>query len=275
MDLNQAHDVAVIAARTAGELLRQGLAADKTIRHKSSVIDLLTEYDEAADKLITERIREIYPQHQIITEESDQPGRITENHESSYTWYIDPLDGTNNFAHGYPIFSTSIALYREEQPLVGIVYDPNRDECFGAISGQGAYLATRDQTQSIAVSQASELVHSLLATGFPYDRQYSDFDNLAQLRSLLKKAQGIRRSGSAAIDLAYVAAGRLDGFWEFKLSSWDVAAGICLVQEAGGFVSDVQGHPCSLSPHKSIIASNGRIHQAMQSLLAVVLTSTD
>jgi myo-inositol-1(or 4)-monophosphatase len=272
MELNQAHDLAVAAARTAGELLRQGLAADKTIRHKSSAIDLLTEYDEAADKLISDRIREAFPHHKIITEESDQQGPISENSESSYTWYIDPLDGTNNFAHGYPVFSTSIALFREEQPLVGIVYDPNRDECFGAVNGQGAYLATKSQTHSIAVSQASELVNSLLATGFPYDRQRSDFDNIAQLRSLLKKAQGIRRSGSAALDLAYVAAGRLDGFWEFKLSSWDVAAGICLVQEAGGFVSDAQGHPCSLSPHKSIIASNGRIHQAMHSLLAAVPT---
>lgn len=272
MDITHAHDLAIEAARLAGDLLREGLKAEKTIRHKSSAIDLLTEYDEAVDKLITDQIRQSYPHHRIITEENDLQFPVIDDPEPAYTWYIDPLDGTNNFAHGYPVFSTSIALYLEEQPLLGIVYDPNRDECFGAVTGRGAYLASHGLTQPITVSPASKLVESLLATGFPYDRQHSEFDNTAQLRSFLKQAQGIRRSGSAALDLAYVAAGRLDGFWEFKLGSWDVAAGICLVQEAGGHVSDALGQPCSLSNHHSIVASNGRIHEAMQTILATVPT---
>jgi myo-inositol-1(or 4)-monophosphatase len=269
MDLSFALTIATESAQTAGGLLRQGLMAEKTVRNKSSEVDLVTEYDEAAEKLIVAGIQEAFPEHLLITEEGSV---LTENQapsagKSSYTWYIDPLDGTNNFAHGYPVFAVSIALYRQNQPLLGVVYDPTRDECFQAISGRGAYLSKNGDRIKLQVSGASRLVEGLLATGFPYDRHHSEIDNVSQLSAFLKKARGIRRSGSAALDLASVAAGRFDGFWEFRLSSWDVAAGACLVQEAGGQISNVDGRPWTIAPYNSLIASNGRIHAAMEAVL--------
>ncbi len=269
MDLSFALEKAVESAQIAGDLLRQGLAAEKTIKNKSSEVDLVTEFDEAAEKLIVARIQEAFPDHVLITEEGSQ---LTNNQaprtiNSSYTWYIDPLDGTNNFAHGYPVFAVSIALYQREQPLLGVVYDPSRDERFEAVAGQGAYLSKNGNQTKLQVSEASQLVEGLLATGFPYDRHHAKVDNVSQLSAFLKKALGIRRSGSAALDLANVAAGRFDGFWEFRLSSWDVAAGACLVKEAGGRISNIDGQPWKISPFNSLIASNGHIHAAMEAVL--------
>lgn len=269
MELSFALELAIESARIAGDLLSQGLTAEKTIKNKSTEVDLVTEFDEAAEKLIVARIQEAYPEHLLVTEEGSQ---LTENqareHKSTpYTWYIDPLDGTNNFAHGYPVFAVSIALYHLDQPLIGVVYDPSRDECFQAVAGQGAYLSKNGNKTRLQVSHSSRLVESLLATGFPYDRHNAEVDNVSQLAAFLKKALGIRRDGSAALDLAYVAAGRFDGFWEFRLSSWDVAAGVCLVQEAGGKISSVDGQPWTISPYNSLIASNGRIHSNMEEVL--------
>lgn len=270
MDLTRTHNTAVEIAEEAGQMLRQGLSNQKTISHKSSAIDLLTEYDQASHRLITGKLRQAFPDHQILSEE-DEPGQaFFPNGASPYIWHIDPLDGTNNFAHEVPIFAVSIALYQGDQALISVVYDPMRDECFSAIRDQGAILRSAGKQIPIQVSNATRLIESLLVTGFPYDRQTSSDDNLAQTAAFLKRIQGIRRTGSAAIDLAYVAAGRFDGYWEFKINSWDVAAGVLLVQEAGGRVSDADGQPLRLKPSNSVIASNGHIHEAMLEVIASV-----
>lgn len=268
MNLLHAQEVAIAAAEEAGALLRRGVEESKVVSRKSSVVDLLTEHDQAAESIILERLRQAFPDHRYITEESVMDDE--HSNDSPFTWYIDPLDGTNNFTHGYPVFSTSIALYENGQPAMGVVYDPMRDERFQSAAGHGAFLFSANGNKRLRVSQTIELHDSLLATGFPYDRHTSNDDNLVQHGTFLKKALGVRRSGSAALDLAFVAAGRLDGFWEYRLSSWDVAAGVCLIQEAGGTVSDIAGDPLSISPRVSLVASNGRIHSAMISILAKV-----
>jgi myo-inositol-1(or 4)-monophosphatase len=269
MDLTQAHDVAMKAADEAGALLRQGLNENKVVSRKSSAVDLVTEHDRAAEALIIQQLNEVFPGHRLVTEES-VAGTGHGTGTGAYTWYIDPLDGTNNFAHGFPVFAVSIALYQAGQPLLGVVYDPIRDESFSAICGQGATLRTGSGRQPIQVSQESKLLDSLLATGFPYDRHQNKNDNVDQLRAFLKSARGIRRTGAAALDMAYVAAGRLDGYWEFDVKSWDLAAGACLVLEAGGMVTHPDGDPWQIEPDVSVIASNGRIHAAMSSVLRSV-----
>jgi myo-inositol-1(or 4)-monophosphatase len=263
MDLQLVCNEATTIARDAGRLLREAASQQKRISRKSSDVDLLTEYDQAAEALISDRLRQAFPDHRLVAEE----GSHNQQAASSYTWYVDPLDGTNNFAHGFPVFAVSMALYRASEPQIGIIYDPLRDECFSAVTGGGAYLETAHGRMRLRVSTATTLVESLLATGFPYDRHHSQQDNLAQFGAFLKKALGLRRAGAAALDLAYVAAGRLDGYWEFKLNSWDVAAGLLLVQEAGGRVSTIDGRPLQLTEKLSLLASNGRIHDQMQEVL--------
>lgn len=270
MDLPNALNVALDAAYAAGDLLRRGLNEHKTVTHKSSAVDLLTEYDKAAEALIIERLRSAFGHHQLIAEEGGGVDDVIEDASDGYVWYIDPLDGTNNFAHGYPVFAVSLALYERDRPLVGVVFDPMRNECFTAVSGEGAHLRTGHSNGAISVSQNNELLQSLLATGFPYDRHQSDEDNIAETGAFLKRSRGIRRAGAAALDLAYVAAGRLDGYWEFKLNSWDLAAGALLVQEAGGRLTDMDGAALKLSPNTSLVASNGLIHPAMLDVLASV-----
>lgn len=270
MDLNFAQKVAVETAEAAGKLLKEGVRAQKTIIHKSTAVDLVTQYDEAAEALILERLRTHFPDHHFVAEESGASGMSGNGQQSPYTWYIDPLDGTNNFAHGFPVFCVSLALYEGERPLVGVIFDPLRGELFSAVSGQGAYLTTQEGTTRLQVSQTDTLLGSLLATGFPYDRHTSDLNNIAQLAAFLKRVQGIRRAGAAALDLAYVAAGRLDGYWEYKLNSWDVAAGILFVQEAGGTVSGIDGRPWKLSGKIALVASNGLIQKEMLTTLTQV-----
>jgi myo-inositol-1(or 4)-monophosphatase len=267
MDLNVIESVAVSTAREAGAIIKRGVPKQKSISTKSSEIDLLTEYDKETDAYITKRLLDAFPSHSIRSEESTTETRKPGHHDEDYVWHVDPIDGTINFVHGYPVFAVSLALYKEDIPLVGVIYDPVRDECFSAISGQGASLRSGDSHQTMRVSEANRLVDSLLATGFPYDRQVTRDDNLAQTSAFLKKARGLRRSGSAAIDLAYVAAGRLDGYWEIRLNSWDVAAGVLLVQEAGGTVTCTDGQSFQLTPQVSLIASNGRIHDPMLTVL--------
>lgn len=254
-------------AKEAGDLLRQGFAEKKEISHKSTAIDLVTQYDLAAEALITGRLQAAYPTHSVFAEE--QGGEIRPD---SLTWYVDPLDGTVNFAHDVPVFCLSLALYEGSQPLVGVIYAPISEECFYACTGEGAWLARPGrEAQRLTVSQTPTLIASLLATGFPYDRHTSSQDNLAQLAAFLKRGQGIRRAGSAALDLAWVAAGRYDGYWEFKLSPWDVASGVLLVQEAGGTVSHTDGRPFQQSANKTaLVASNGHIHQQMLDVLTQV-----
>lgn len=267
MNLDHALEIAEDVARAAGALLMDGFGRKKDIHVKSSAIDLVTQYDVAAEALITERLRAVFPDHGFIGEEG-----TAERGSQPYTWRIDPLDGTSNFSHGFPVFSVSLALYEGPWPLVGLVYDPTRDECFKAITGRGAELTSPTGTQSLHVTTISDLSQSLLSTGFPYDAHTSPLDNGEYVHRFIKRAFGLRRAGSAALDLAYVAAGRLDGHWEFKLHSWDVAAGILLVQEAGGLVTGIDGQPLELTDPLHMVASNGRIHDDM---LAVIRESDE
>lgn len=263
MNLADGLATAVAIAREAGQLLLEGFSQQKNIERKSSAVDWVTQYDTAAEELIFSRLRAEYPNHGFIGEEgTDTKGA------DGFVWYVDPLDGTNNFAHGFPVFCVSMALYQHGQPLLSVVFDPTRGECFTAVSQQGAYLTSANGLKTqLHVSAETELVSSLLATGFPYDRQTSQENNIRQTAAFLQVSQGIRRAGSAALDIAYVAAGRLDGYWEFKLYSWDAAAAILLVQEAGGTVTLIDGKPFAIAPRLSLVVSNGRIHHQMLTIL--------
>jgi myo-inositol-1(or 4)-monophosphatase len=216
--------------------------------------------DRLSEKTVVDTVLEAFPDHGILAEEETN----IEN-GSGFLWIIDPLDGTTNYAHGYPSFSVSIGLEHSGDVVVGVVYDPMRDELFSAIRGQGAFL----NGDTITVSRSEVLIRSLLATGFPYDRAVSKENNLSYFSALIMASQEIRRSGSAALDLCAVADGRLDGYWELKLHPWDVAAGSLIVQEAGGTVSDFSGIRFSIRD-KELVASNGRIHGAMLEVLNTV-----
>jgi myo-inositol-1(or 4)-monophosphatase len=243
-------------AREAGTLLREGYGRVRDIQFKGA-IDLVTEYDHRSEELILSRLRAAYPAHRLYAEES---GRITS--ESEYEWLIDPLDGTVNFAHGVPCFAVSLALTHRGQLQVGVVYDPLRDELFSAEAGGGATL----NGQPISVSGESELERSLLTTGFPYDVRTSPVNNFAEFIAFQKSSRGVRRPGSAALDCCYVACGRFDGYWEYKMKPYDIGAGALLVREAGGRVTTVTGAPDFLGA-PSILVSNGRIHEQMLAVL--------
>jgi len=245
--------VAIDAARRAGRLLLEEIGGARRIRHKRSVIDLVTEMDQRAEALIVERLLGAFPDHAVLAEESGATdGR------SPYRWLIDPLDGTTNYAHGLPIFAVSIALEHAGRVELGVAYDPSRDECFVAQGGRGATL----NGEAIRVSTVATLDDALLVTGFPYDIRTTAETNLPEYATLSVRAQAVRRLGSAVLDLCYVACGRLDGFWELALGPWDMAAGGLIVQEAGGRVTDVRGGPWRLDG-PGILASNGLIHDAM------------
>lgn len=244
---------AVDAARRAGRLLLEEIGRARRIRHKRSVIDLVTEMDQRAEALIVERLLGAFPDHAVLAEESGATGG-----RSEYRWLIDPLDGTTNYAHGLPIFAVSIALERAGQVELGVAYDPCRDECFVAQRGRGATL----NDEAIRVSPVEALDAALLVTGFPYDIRTTAATNLPEYAALSVRAQAVRRLGSAVLDLCYVACGRLDGFWELALGPWDMAAGGLIVQEAGGRVTDVHGGPWRLEG-PGILASNGLLHEAI------------
>lgn len=248
--------VAREAALRAGTLLRENAGRPREISYKGE-INLVTEMDRRSERAVVEVLRAAFPDHGILAEEEARIEGV-----SSYRWVIDPLDGTTNYAHGYPNFAVSIALERSDEVIAGVVYDPLRDELFSAEKGAGAALNGRP----IRVSAADSLIRSLLATGFPYDRAMSEKNNLNYFRELLMASQEVRRSGSASLDLCSVAAGRLDGYWELKLHPWDVAAGSLIVREAGGMVSDFSGTRFSIHD-KEILASNGRIHAQMLSVI--------
>jgi myo-inositol-1(or 4)-monophosphatase len=248
---------AIQAARDAGNVLVQRLGAAQ-VSNKGD-IDLVTEADIAAEELIIDRIRSDYPQHMILAEESGDT--ITIGQSSDWKWIIDPLDGTTNYAHGYPCFCVSIALEFKGAIQIGVVYDPMRDEMFAAERGQGATLNGR----TMRVSDVDELGRAMLCTGFPYNvRERHDFAR--EFARFTMEAQAVRRDGSAAIDLAYVACGRFDGFWEDGLNPWDMAAGVLLIEEAGGRVSDYQNQPLSIYT-KQVLTSNGLVHEAMMRVL--------
>lgn len=244
-------------ASAAGGYLRLHLRDRRHVRFKGA-IDIVTEADLAAEKLIVDKIRSLYPGHDILAEESPATSL-----GSPFRWIVDPLDGTTNYSHGYPVFCVSIALEIQGVCVLGVVYDPMREEMFTAVKGQGAFL----NGEPITVSRTEEISRSLLATGFPYDIRSSSENNMNYFWVMAMNAQAIRRAGSAALDLAYVAAGRFDGFWELKLKPWDMAAGCLLVSEAGGRVTDLRGGDFVLdAPH--VMASNGAIHARMLGLLA-------
>jgi len=249
-------ECAIEIAREAGIFLKDKLNSVHTIDYKGE-INLVTEVDKISEEMITSKINALFPEHDILAEEFTDIDR-----GSDFRWIIDPLDGTTNYAHGYPYFCVSIALERLNIMTVGIVYDPMLDEMFVAEKGKGAFLNDRE----IHVSNTRGIIKSLLATGFPYDIREDSHNNLNYFNEMILKAQAIRRAGSAALDLAYVAAGRFDGFWELKLNPWDIAAGWLLVEEAGGIVTDMGGNDYYLKS-SSILASNGRIHKEMMDVL--------
>ena len=252
MNLEGMFEIAVHAAKAAGQIQQEWLHRDKKIELKGE-INLVTEVDRRCEQGIIEIIQKAFPQHNILTEETPMPEL-----PSPYRWIVDPLDGTTNYAHGYPCFCTSIALEFERQVMVGAVYDPLLDELFTAQQGEGAFL----NGERIAVSMTDRLINALLCTGFPYDVRESAENNLDHFNNFIMEARAIRRDGSAALDLCYVAAGRFDGFWELKLNPWDVAAGKLIVEEAGGRVSDFRGKALDING-KETLASNGKIHEEM------------
>lgn len=254
--LDQYRSVAVAVATRAGKLLLEEQGKIRQVTKKGEV-DLVTEMDWRAETLIAEALRSAFPDHSILAEE----GTRVEG-PAPYRWLIDPLDGTTNYAHGFPVFCVAIALTREGVPVLGVAYDPSRDELFVAEQGRGASL----NGDPIHVSDSASLNESLLATGFPHDIRENPRNNLAEYAAFSLRCRGVRRLGSAVLDLCYVAAGRLDGFWELRLGPWDVAAGALMVEEAGGRITDLEGGPFSIDKQQ-IVASNGRFHEEMVELL--------
>lgn len=237
-------------AREAGAVLL-GCFGKVAIEYKGEV-DLVTEADRSSEKLIVERIRKQWPDHDLIGEEGSR--RET---GSDFRWYVDPLDGTTNFAHGYPVFCVSMALEHKGERIAGVIYDPCRDEMFAAEKGSGARLSGRP----IHVSKITRLAESLVGTGFPSHKRHQN-PNIHFYHQITLRSHGVRRAGSAALDLCCVAAGRYDVFWEFRLNPWDTAAGVLLVEEAGGRVSNFSGGPFNIDS-REVLASNGLVHQEL------------
>ncbi|HRN68426.1 MAG TPA: inositol monophosphatase family protein [Promineifilum sp.] len=261
-DQQKTLEIAVGIAREAGALLLDGFGREKRIEKKSSALDWVTQYDKASETLIVERLRQAFPDHALVGEEGTDTGG-----QGDYRWYIDPLDGTVNYAHGYPMFCVSMGLYHGDDPVLGVIYDPLRQECFTAIAGQGAYLDRPQGSRRLQVSRQTELVAALVMTGFPYDVHTSPENNLNYMSAFVRSAHGIRRSGSAALDAAYVAAGRLDGYWELKVYCWDMSAAVLIVQEAGGRVTFLDGRPFRLERRFDVLISNGHLHEQMQAVV--------
>jgi myo-inositol-1(or 4)-monophosphatase len=258
MDYSAYIEVALSAAKAAKEILYHTFRTAFVIKTKGSHFNLVTEADIECEKKIVSVIRETFPEHNILAEEHDY-GKTG----SPFTWVIDPLDGTNNFAHRLPHYSISIALAHYGEAVLGVILDPERDELFTAVKGQGAAL----NNNPIKVSGAATLKESLLITGFYYDRGEKMRQALKRVESFLSLGViDVRRFGSAALDLCYVACGRADGYFEFMLNPWDFAAGRLIVEEAGGLVTNDAGHQFGLVP-SYIVASNGKIHEAMLEIL--------
>jgi len=244
-------------ARQAGKILRDRFGKRHQIHYKG-LVDLVTEADHQSEEYLLSEIRQHYPSHMIITEES---GHL--QGQADFCWFIDPLDGTINYAHDLPFFSVSLGYAEHSQLQAGVVYNPMSEECFSAERGQGAWL----NDEPIHVSEVTDLIQSLLVTGFPYDNQNAIHTNLDNFNRLTRRSQGVRRFGSAALDLCYVASGRLDGYWEIKLSPWDIAAGVLIVEEAGGAVTSLDGDPNFMQSPYSVLAANPAIHPLLMAAL--------
>ena len=255
-------DAAWEAADAAGRIICASWQKPKTVDYKG-VIDLVTDTDRQCEHAIVEVLTQRFPHHSILAEEETRLQR----HESPYRWIVDPLDGTTNFAHGYPHFCVSIALERANEVILGLVYDPLRGECFRAFKDHGATL----NGQTIRCSAVDDLERALLGTGFPYDRRdHADY-YLSYFNAFLTCCQGIRRNGAAALDLCYVACGRIDGYWELKLKPWDVAAGSLIVAEAGGTLSDFRGRRFDIYGMETL-AANALIHEQMTRIAGAIET---
>lgn len=256
MEWEESLKVAEEASMMAGDLLRQNIDSSREIVYKGAV-NLVTEFDKRSQEVIFSHISSRFPEHDFLAEED-----LCEQSGSEFRWIIDPIDGTTNYAHNFPIFCVSIALEWKSKVVCGVIYDPMRGEIFSAISGKGSVR----NGQKIRASTTGDLDKSLLATGFPYDVRESEVNNIDHFANFATRAQAIRRCGSAALDLCYVACGRFDGFWELKLSPWDVAAGVLMVEESGGRVTDFRGETASIYG-KDLLASNGLIHEQMIQIL--------
>jgi myo-inositol-1(or 4)-monophosphatase len=246
------YEVAVETALEAGKILRKEYACPPEIKYKGDV-DLVTQADKLSEQAIVDRLSKYFPTHAIAAEEG-----LGSDHDAEYRWHVDPLDGTTNFAHGYPCFSVSIALAHRDKVIAGVVYNPIYEELFAAARGEGATL----NGKKIFVSKVPSLATSLLCTGFPVHKRNAS-PNIHYYYDFTLRSHGVRRDGSAALDLASVAAGRFDGFWEFGLKRWDVAAGVILVEEAGGKITDFHGAPYQLGG-PVVLATNGLIHEEMR-----------
>jgi myo-inositol-1(or 4)-monophosphatase len=256
-------EFAVDAAREAGAVLRADFERPKKISYKGEV-DLVTESDKRSESIIVSRLRARFPEHAIVAEEGSRGATAS----AKYCWYIDPLDGTTNFAHSYPCFAVSIGLFEDGQPLAGVVLNPVANELFTAVRGQGAFL----NGKPIQVSAVEKLASSLVSTGFP-THQRANNRNIYYYWDFTLRSHGVRRDGSAALDLCSVACARFEGFWEFGLNSWDTAAGLLIVQEAGGTVTDLEGQAYQLGG-RSILATNGRVQAEMQQVAASIAERT-
>jgi myo-inositol-1(or 4)-monophosphatase len=252
-------ETAVEIAREAGALLTNFFERRVPFETKGE-FDLVTEADRSSERLVVERLRSHFPSHAIVAEEGG-------GHESAseYRWFVDPLDGTTNFAHSFPVYNVTLGLERSGELIAGVVFDPTRQEMFTAERGSGAYLNNR----RIHASPVKKVADSLASTGFPSRKRHHNI-NIHFYYQLAMASHGVRRTGSAAIDLAYVAAGRLDFFWEFGLKPWDVAAGTLLVSEAGGRVSDMRGAPHSVTASDDVLADNGALHEEILAMFGEI-----
>jgi len=257
IDLGALRATACELARAAGAVLREGYGRAHQPEHKGR-IDLVTEYDRRSERLLLAALAARHPGHAVLAEESGAHGQA-----SGVRWIVDPLDGTTNFAHNYPFFCVSIGVEIDGALVAGAVYDPVRDELFAGAHGRGATL----NDAPLRVSDVERVEQALLVTGFPYDVREHPERSLPLFAAFLSRAQGLRRDGSAALNLCYLAAGRFDGFWEGHLAPWDMAAGVLIVREAGGTVTDYAGGPFQLDG-RQILASNGRLHEEMRTILA-------
>lgn len=262
-EIAEVQSVVVKAARQAGEILRKNWGQAGRVEYKGE-INLVTETDRLAETAILDILQANYPDWGILSEEAGKMGN-----DADCRFIVDPLDGTTNYAHAYPCFCVSIAFEQQGAIVLGVIYEPLRDELYTAVKGQGAYL----NHKPICSSRISTLNHSLLVTGFPYDIRDNPGHSFKHFNRLLMRAQAVRRDGSAALDLCYVAAGRFDGFWEEKLSPWDVAAGSLIVTEAGGMVSHIDDGNFSING-KQILATNGLIHEETRQALREAKTTS-
>lgn len=261
--MNKEKEIAFEAARAAGVIQRKNLGNIEYVDYKSA-FNLVTNVDRECEKAILDLIKSNFPEDQILAEESgEKDGAIDRR------WLIDPLDGTTNYSHAYPFFAVSIGLEQEGEMVLGVVYNAVADEMFWAIKGEGAYL----NGNALKVSGAGTLAESLLSTGFPPDTRNTGYDNMLEFKTLTSKSHGVRRDGSAALDLCFVAAGRTEGFWEMKLAPWDIGAGSLIVTESGGRVSNLEGGELDINSGH-ILATNGNIHDEIIACLAELKTKS-